>query len=388
MKLKRKLVLSSLVVFSLTLSGQPVVAADSAGPKEGPMYIPESLAGILKKRYTSAAPWKTYLPGEMETEQRIWDRLALEAEDDPNEMPANDDDVPVQQSNIEPSQAPIAIDVFRRPVGLGVSQEFLVVSKNDIPISAHIISTAKAGKVAIGDSAPARRSYMAQLELINPKTGGQEYAVDLSKADLSVKKPYPFHRSSTYASSMYWGLRIDGGYWIHATPHYKELGKPASMGCIRVNNATAMELYDLAVNESRGNVAIHLHTSVSESKRKEAQERWTELGLTPQWVLAHITRDLQDALAQPLDAKGDFKGIAHARVGHGLKLARCGDVDCFETFPKIYKAQYKKELVRPLEFAVGLVATPPSLPKSPKQLQQEGQSLPNAVNFIDFFMPK
>jgi hypothetical protein len=51
---------------------------------------------------------------------------------------------------------------------------------------------------------------------------------------------------------MYWGLQIHGGYFIHSSPHYGNLGKPASMGCVRASFPDAMELFELVANVHAG----------------------------------------------------------------------------------------------------------------------------------------
>lgn len=49
-----------------------------------------------------------------------------------------------------------------------------------------------------------------------------------------------------------------GGYAIHGTPHIKNLGRPASHGCVRLHPANAKILYDLVQTYGRGNTRIVL----------------------------------------------------------------------------------------------------------------------------------
>jgi len=47
---------------------------------------------------------------------------------------------------------------------------------------------------------------------------------------------------------------------MHSTPHTSQLGRPASMGCVRQSFPDAMELFDLVANRSEGRRAmIRIH---------------------------------------------------------------------------------------------------------------------------------
>jgi lipoprotein-anchoring transpeptidase ErfK/SrfK len=47
-----------------------------------------------------------------------------------------------------------------------------------------------------------------------------------------------------------------GGYAVHATPHIKRLGRPASHGCIRLHPDNAADLYQLVQTFGPGNTSI------------------------------------------------------------------------------------------------------------------------------------
>jgi lipoprotein-anchoring transpeptidase ErfK/SrfK len=54
------------------------------------------------------------------------------------------------------------------------------------------------------------------------------------------------HYSKKYFNApMPYSIFISGGYAIHATPHVRQLGRPASHGCVRLHPKAAAELYAL-----------------------------------------------------------------------------------------------------------------------------------------------
>jgi lipoprotein-anchoring transpeptidase ErfK/SrfK len=62
-------------------------------------------------------------------------------------------------------------------------------------------------------------------------------------------KPYRMHEmwySKKYDNApMPHSVFFTGGYAVHATPHVKRLGQPASHGCIRLSPKNAEEFYTL-----------------------------------------------------------------------------------------------------------------------------------------------
>ena len=62
-------------------------------------------------------------------------------------------------------------------------------------------------------------------------------------------KPYRMHEmwySKKYDNApMPHSVFFTGGYAVHATPHVKKLGRPASHGCIRLSPKNAEEFYTL-----------------------------------------------------------------------------------------------------------------------------------------------
>ncbi|RAH98179.1 hypothetical protein DLJ53_26030 [Acuticoccus sediminis] len=49
-----------------------------------------------------------------------------------------------------------------------------------------------------------------------------------------------------------------GGYAIHGTGYVKNLGRPASHGCIRLHPTAARAFYDLVQQHGRGNTSIRI----------------------------------------------------------------------------------------------------------------------------------
>jgi len=52
------------------------------------------------------------------------------------------------------------------------------------------------------------------------------------------------HWSKKYQRDMPWAIHYHGGHYIHATDKIKELGRPASHGCVRLHPRDAKTLYD------------------------------------------------------------------------------------------------------------------------------------------------
>lgn len=206
-----------------------------------------------------------------------------------------------------PAAARVEVYVFKRPRDLGIDTEFAVVTFDGKPIDAYVISTAGSGRQTV------EGRYRLDFLVVRGKRDG-------------TGKPYPWKRSTKYwQSPMYWGLRIYEGWWIHSTPHYDELGRPASMGCVRLTFPAAMELWDMVVNRADGDGAITIYGSGS----PEASATLARLGVTTAWIRERVERDLADARAV---TTGEYDGVGHARRNAPLTWPACGDVDCFDYF--------------------------------------------------------
>jgi lipoprotein-anchoring transpeptidase ErfK/SrfK len=73
-------------------------------------------------------------------------------------------------------------------------------------------------------------------------------------------KPTRMHKmwySRKYANApMPHSVFFHGGYAVHATPHVKRLGSPASHGCIRLHPDNASDFYQLVQAFGRSNTSI------------------------------------------------------------------------------------------------------------------------------------
>ncbi|MGB3832908.1 MAG: L,D-transpeptidase [Mesorhizobium sp.] len=73
-------------------------------------------------------------------------------------------------------------------------------------------------------------------------------------------RPKRMHRmwySRKYDNSpMPWSVFYHGGYAIHGTGSVKQLGRPASHGCVRLNTANAATFYALVREVGMGNTRI------------------------------------------------------------------------------------------------------------------------------------
>lgn len=57
-------------------------------------------------------------------------------------------------------------------------------------------------------------------------------------------------------SPMPWSVFYHGGYAIHGTGAVRQLGRPASHGCVRLRTANAAKFYALVKEVGRGNTRI------------------------------------------------------------------------------------------------------------------------------------
>ena len=67
------------------------------------------------------------------------------------------------------------------------------------------------------------------------------------------------HFSSLYnAAPMPYSIFYDGNYAIHGTTHVRQLGGPASRGCVRLHPSNAAILFSLVQKEGMGNTRIQI----------------------------------------------------------------------------------------------------------------------------------
>ncbi len=267
---------------------------------------------------------------KIEAELSRWDVIGSSAPEVLDEEDAslfNFDKVPSVSSAAElGASTRVVVEVFKRPVGLGISKEFMIVSLDDQVIAAHVVSTAMNGKYTIEGTFP-----LTAMKLSGYGTRAHP--------ERKALKPYPFVTSSSYSNSpMYWGVQVKGVYWLHSTPHSGVLGGPASMGCVRTSYPTAMEMFDLVVNKVDGSAKTIIYGSDTAAKRavqKAALDRALKQ-VNLQWIIEQVDSDLADALALFSDKlkpeQKNFHGFGHARRGKALEFPKCADVDCFDYF--------------------------------------------------------
>ncbi len=72
-----------------------------------------------------------------------------------------------------------------------------------------------------------------------------------------VKRMHTMWHSRKYnMSPMPYSIFFRGGYAIHGTNYVKQLGRPASHGCIRLHTANAKTLYDMTRQVGAGNMRV------------------------------------------------------------------------------------------------------------------------------------
>lgn len=251
-------------------------------------------------------------------------------------------------------------------------REFAVASLNGVPFKAYIVSAALERKIPViakdaeGNPIlnPTTGQKMTRMSMKTTPPGNYRldaipYEKNLRLADgtrAKVPVAYPWIRSKTYGNSqMYWGLWIKGGYFIHSTPHYGELGAPASMGCIRQSFPDAQELFKLIVEKNLpGMIRIHpVGAKRAVSRLREIivdlgyEEPVEEAPLDPSkdmnWVLAQLQsnqQNIRDAIGyygKEVNIFGHEWIDAETKLPGATTWPSCGDlagspIDCFKTW--------------------------------------------------------
>ncbi|MBS1963987.1 MAG: L,D-transpeptidase [Bdellovibrionales bacterium] len=241
------------------------------------------------------------------------------------------------------------------------AKEFAVASLDGVPFKAYIISGAIEQRVAtvVKDASgkpridPATGQAMTRLSMKSTPAGN--YRLDAIAYDRKLKNAsgervtvpvaFPWLRSRAYNNSqMYWGLWIKGGYFIHSTPHYGELGRPASMGCIRQSFPDAQELFKLVVDDGMS-AMVRIHALGSE----EAVSRLVEITSSPRdatkdmnWVVGQLAANYQKIRDSIKYYGSELNIVGHSWLDDAGKPAAttwptCGDlestrVDCFKAW--------------------------------------------------------
>ena len=287
------------------------------------------------------------------------------------------------------------------------SAEFAVVTVDNIPMKAHLISVATDGEVLLpkkdklsrkkiydfSDDAQGNPISSLAMELSRKSSpvGNFRLTPELTskwvrERNQSLPVLNPFHVSSAYeGSSMFWGLWITGGIFMHSTPHYYQLGSPASMGCIRQSYPDAMELFDLVANKADGREAIiRIHEAGSEAAFVRLREIIYDWSYTPKekdfaksanpmrlrhmdWLVGELNlnfqrihRDLPKNYEYLPKQKGfqktpfEYEGPGHAWFDTTTMtlptpvFPKCGEFDCFTIWgdPRVILAKARAEAAK------------------------------------------
>lgn len=222
-------------------------------------------------------------------------------------------------SPVEDLATQVRVVVHRKPIGF--DHEFALLVVGGKIRRAFVVSTAKEGKVPI----------LGKFVLDVPRVNGT---------------PWPWRVSIKFDHSpMFWALQINGGYFFHSSPHYGNLGAPASNGCIRASYPDAMEVFDAVVNRSAGRASvIELHEGLRLGSGSSTESAL--LGLLEQsgWTLSELQLALETSFREVrLVSKGDVEyapGVpidGHVRPFGEINekkqvFPKCGGRDCWEHF--------------------------------------------------------
>ena len=76
----------------------------------------------------------------------------------------------------------------------------------------------------------------------------------------SVKRMHTMWHSRKYnMSPMPYSIFFRGGYAVHGSNYVKQLGRPASHGCIRLHTSNAKRLFQLTRQVGAGNMRVSIH---------------------------------------------------------------------------------------------------------------------------------
>jgi len=245
----------------------------------------------------------------------------------------------------------VRVLVQRKPKGF--DHEFALLMVNGRIERAFLVSTAIEGKDPI----------LGVYRLAVPRIGG---------------KAWPWRTSAKYHNSpMYWALQIQGGYFIHSSPHYGNLGAPASMGCIRASLPDAMQLFDAVVNRSGNGTGtiilregVDLETDSAASKELSSALRdsgWSveqlkeSLESNRREIESVSTGDLEYAPGVPAEAH--FRPFADQFEASQV-FPTCNGSDCWKLYrrtPKIVRLKPNVQFTHPEVFSFRASQLPVSL---------------------------
>lgn len=132
---------------------------------------------------------------------------------------------------------------------VSVKDQQMLVTKDGVPVRAYAISTSKFG---LGSKSGSKRTPLGNLEIAQKIGGGapsgavfksRKRTGEILKPDAPGRDPIvtrilwltgkDYHNRNTYGRYIY----------IHGTPEERNIGKPASYGCIRMRSKDVIDLY-------------------------------------------------------------------------------------------------------------------------------------------------
>jgi lipoprotein-anchoring transpeptidase ErfK/SrfK len=131
------------------------------------------------------------------------------------------------------------VDVYAEfPVVIVVSKrsETATVYQNGHPIRSFLVSTGR--------------------ERWETAKSGKQYFTTTPTGWFAPKRYIRDHWSSTWEAHMEYSIFFNGGIALHATTpdHYRELGRKASGGCVRMTKTNAIWFWNLSLSEKTANV--------------------------------------------------------------------------------------------------------------------------------------
>ena len=143
----------------------------------------------------------------------------------------------------------------RTSIHISIRDQQLTVKEDETPIRTYLVSTSRFG---IGTEEGSQKTPTGRFRVAE-KIGGDTPAGTIFQSRVPLKPDDP--RPPTEDLVMSRILWLDGldehnantrerFIYIHGTKHEREIGSPASCGCIRMRNEDVIELFDLVNNDT------------------------------------------------------------------------------------------------------------------------------------------
>jgi len=290
-------------------------------------------SGIPHAKAADPLPeWKRPLLNEANPTELDPDVLKYDLKDVPRTRAMND---PAKLE--EAKKGKVKVITFRRPVGF--DYEFALLVVDDRIERAFVVSTAKAGKTTIN--------------------GSYRLVVPVAKDKDGKTRSWAWRKSNAYENSpMYWAVQIHGGYFVHSSPHYGNLGKPASMGCVRTSLPDAQLIFKLVAGDYKHekNYAI-VFDGQDKAQQKQAEPYLNQLlassGMTVEDLKARLVQSRAEItvvstgdLDYKLPSGAKVPAEAHVRpfaneVQAEETFPKCDGANCWDAFPRAKRSIVK-----------------------------------------------